>query len=419
MTTAALVPVSATDDTRRVVRRSLLGQAMVFALGVLSAVQVANVTLTLLSLVSLLLVPVWLLMRHRGVDLVPVVLGVVGWLSFLASCLVNHTSILWPNAMAPAGFSLYLIGFTALTGRAVDRIALLMAGISVGTIGFFLFQGISLTHTGHFLDLWKYGIAHALTVLLLFALAKARVPVLVPGCALVLLSLISLVLNFRSHALVSILAGATLLCHRFLGSRIRQGWQFAGIAGLGLGFAYLMPIAARLGLFGSALQRKTLELDTTHLPILLAGRTEPPMTITAILERPLLGWGNATNFTPDLYTKAAHLAVQMGYSPTFEFDIYWRLPVFDYSATHSILLGSWAEGGILAALLPLWLLFASLGIVWRYNRFGLWAPLALTMALQAVWDLIYGPWTYNMLAEHACIALLFCAVYWRRVSPPA
>ena len=88
------------------------------------------------------------------------------------------------------------------------------------------------------------------------------------------------------------------------------------------------------------------------MPLLLAGRSEPPMSITAILERPLLGWGSAMNLTPDVYTRAEHLAIRMGFSPTTPFDVFWELPASNYSATHSILLGSWAEGGVLAVLLP-------------------------------------------------------------------
>ena len=121
--------------------------------------------------------------------------------------------------------------------------------------------------------------------------------------------------------------------------------------------------------------------------------------------------------TPDFYAQAEHLAVRMGYAPTFPFDIYWRLPADDYSAVHSILLGSWAEGGLLAVLLPAWLLVACIGVVWNNTRFGIWAPLALTVALQGIWDLLYAPWTYNMVAEYACIALLFGAVHFR-VHPP-
>jgi hypothetical protein len=371
-----------------------------------------------LSVVCLLLVPAFLLMKHRGVDLLPLVLAALGWISFLASCLVNGVSVLWPNALAPAAFSLYFIGLTVLTDRAVDLIATVLCGIGVGTFVFFMTKGIELSNTGSFLDLWKYGIAHAVTIVILFALTTARARPIVQPTVLAILGLASLGLNFRSHALVCLLAAATLFSHRFLGSRIHRGWQFAGIIGFGLLFSYVMPIAARAGLFGPALQSKEIEQQTTNLPTLLAGRTEPPMTITAIMDRPLLGWGSAEKLTPDFYAQAEHLAVRIGYAPTFPFDIYWRLPPNDYSAMHSILLGSWAEGGLLAVLLPAWLLVACIGVVWNNTRFGIWAPLALTVALQGIWDLLYAPWTYNMLAEYACIALLFGAVHFRAQPPP-
>jgi hypothetical protein len=384
------------------------------AIGALSALQLANFTVTVLSVICLLLVPAFFLMTHRGVDLLPLVLAALGWIAFLTSCLVNNVSVLWPNAVAPAAFSLYLLGFTVLTGRAVERTAALLAGIAAGTVGFFLLQGTELTRTGSFLGLWKYGIAHSVTILILFALIKARAAPLVPAIVLALLGLASLGLNFRSHALVCLLSAAILLTRRFLGSRLRRGWQFAVIIVFGLVFAYVMPLVARAGLFGPALQRKIIEQEATNLPMLLAGRTEPPMNITAILERPLLGWASAENFTPELYTQAEHLAVRMGYAPTFPFELYWRLPASEYSATHSILLGSWAEGGVLAAVLPAWLLIACIGIVWNNHRFLAWAPLAVTVALQGIWDLVYAPWAYNMIAEYACIALLFCAVSFRR-----
>jgi hypothetical protein len=412
VTDTGLAPVGALPEERRA-HSVILGHAAVFAIGATSSVQVANVTVTALSLVCLLLVPGWLLMTHRGADLMPLVLAALGWISFLASCLVNDVSVLWPNAVAPAAFGLYLIGLTVLTGRAVDSIAAVLAGLATGTLAFFLTQGIELTQTGSFLDFWKYGIASAITILVIFGLTLARVPALVQPAALAVLGLASLGLNYRSHALVCVLASATLVINHVLGSRIRRGWQFAGLIMVGLVFSYLMPIAARAGLFGSALQRKTVEQDAFNVPLLLAGRTEPPMSITAILERPLLGWGSAMNLTPDVYTQAEHLAIRMGFSPTFPFDIIWRLPPTDYSAMHSILLGAWAEGGVLAVLLPAFLLVACLGIVWNFRRLGLWAPLGVTVALQGIWDLMYGPWLYNMIPTFACIALLFSAIHFR------
>ncbi len=379
------------------------------------AVQIANVTVTALSVVCLLLVPGWLLMMHRGVDLVPLVLAALGWISFLASCLVNDTSVLWPNAVAPAAFGLYLMGLTVLTGRAVDAIAAALAGLAVGTVVFFLTVGIELTHTGNFLDLWKYGIASATTILMLYALTAARVPGWLLPASLAALGLASLALNFRSHALVCVLASATLFVNQILGSRIGRGWQFAGVAGVGLVFSYVMPIAARAGLFGAALQRKTVQQDAVgDVPLLLAGRSEPPMTITAISQRPLLGWGNAMNLTPDFYTQAEHLAIRMGFSPSFPFEAIWRIPPSDYSATHSILLGAWVEGGVISVLLPVSLLIACIGVFWNFTRLGRWAALGLTVALQGIWDLLYGPWQYNMIPIFACIALLFLATHFQR-----
>lgn len=412
MTHAGFAPVRTFAETQRA-HRTATGHVAVFAIGATSSLQLANFTVTVLSMVCLLLVPGFLLLTHRGVHLVPLVLAALGWISFLASCLVNGVSVLWPNAVAPAAFGLYFMGLTVLTGRRVDLIATVLAGIAAGTLAFFLTEGIELSNTGSFLDLWKYGIAQAVTILVLFGLTKARMQAWVQPVVLALLGLASLGLNFRSHALVCLLASATLLTNHFLGPRIRRGWQFTGIIVFGLVFANVMPIAARAGLFGPALQRKTFEQDATNLPMLLAGRTEPPMTITAILERPLLGWGSAKNVTPELYTQAEHLAVRMGFDPTFPFDLFWRLPPSDYSAMHSILLGSWAEGGVLAVLLPAWLLVACLAVVWNHSRFGRWAPLVVTVALQGIWDLIYAPWTYNTIAQYACVALWFCAKHFR------
>lgn len=413
MTVAGFAPVMTLSEDRRA-NVTVLGHVAVLAIGATSGIQVANFTATALSVVCLLLVPAFLLMTHRGIDLVPLVLAALGWISFLASCLVNGVSVLWPNAVAPAAFGLYFIGLTVLTGRAVDVIATVLAGIGAGTVVFFLTKGIELTHTGSFLDLWKYGIAHAATILILFALTTARAPLVLHSLVLGVLGLASLGLNFRSHALVCLLASATLFSHRFFGSRIRRGWQFAGIIAFGLLFSYVMPIAARMGLFGPALQNKQIEQEATNLPILLAGRTEPPLSIAAITDHPLLGWGSAVKLTPDVYTQAEHLAVAIGYAPTFPFDVYWRmwLPPNEYSF-HSILLGSWAEGGVLAVLLPMWLLVTCIAVVWNQSRFGVWAPIALTVALQGIWDLLYAPWTYNMVAEYACIALLYGAVHFR------
>lgn len=413
MSNSALTPVTEPPGIRRM-NVTVAGHVVVFGVGSISGVHLLNFNVTGLSIVCLLLAPAFLLMTHRGVDLVPLVLAVLGWISYLASGLLHGVSPLWPNAVAPAAFSLYLIGLTVLTGRSVDMIAMVLGGVGIGSLVFFFTRGIALSNTGSFLDFWKYGIAPGVTILLLFGLVLAKAPPVLHALALALLGLASLGLNFRSHALVCLLASAILFSDHYLRRTVRRGWRFAGIVGFGLVFGYVMPIAARAGFFGPALQSKEIEQRTTGLPTLLAGRTEPPETVTAILEHPLLGWGSALKFTPEFYTHAEHFAVRMGYMPTFPFELYWRLPAQDESATHSLLLGSWAEGGVLAVLLPVFLLVACLGIVWNYARFAKWAALVVTIGLQGIWDLLFQPWAFNMLPVFACIALLYGAVHFRR-----
>ncbi|MBD0323357.1 MAG: glycosyltransferase family 2 protein [Aldersonia sp.] len=119
--------------------------------------------------------------------------------------------------------------------------------------------------------------------------------------------------------------------------------------------------------------------------------------------------------TNQLLIDAEHLAVGLGYSPTIPFETYWRVPG-DYSALHSILLGSWAEGGLLAVLLPVWLLAACCALVWNNRRYGRWAPLVVLLGVQGIWDLVYSPWTYNLIPVYVCIALFFAAKHFRHTG---
>ena len=411
MTLSSLEPTSRIPSIRRP-DPVLVSHLTVFAIGATSGLHIMQYAVTGLSLVCLLLVPGYLLMTHRAVDVLPVLLGAVGWISFMISLLVNEVSLLWPNALGPLAFSLYLIGLTVLTGRSLDLIAWATGGIGLGSVIFFVGKGIELTQVGNFPFLWKYGVAPPFTIVLLVVMAAAKIRLGRQAAVLAVLGLCSLILNFRSHALVCLLAGAALWAYSVFGTRVKRGWQFAGVLGFGLLFGNVMPVLARTGIFGRTLQAKTFEQDSAHLPILLAGRTEPPMSITAIMDHPLLGWGSALRLTPDFYARAEHMALRWGYPPSFPFEGYWRLPPNDYSF-HSILLGSWAEGGLLAALLPAWLLVACVGLVWNFTRYGRWAALVITLGLQTFWDVLYNPWMYNAPAVYACVALLFCARHFR------
>ena len=72
----------------------LVGHIAMFAIGATSGLHLMQYAVTGLSLICLLLVPAYLMMTHRGVDLLPVLLGMLGWISFIISALVNQVSLL-------------------------------------------------------------------------------------------------------------------------------------------------------------------------------------------------------------------------------------------------------------------------------------------------------------------------------------
>ena len=179
-------------------------------------------------------------------------------------------------------------------------------------------------------------------------------------------------------------------------------------------FAYVMPVLGRAGLFGPALQQKIIEQQATNLPMLLAGRTEPPMSITAIAERPLLGWGNALKLTPDLYAKANISPCAWATRRRFHSSSIGgcrRRPLRDaFDPVGFLGRRRRCSGSAAAGVAPA---IACIGVVWNSVRLGAWAPLAVTVAFQAIWDLLFNPCTYNMVLEFACLALFYCAVHFR------
>lgn len=396
---------------RQRLRRAALAEMVIFLAGLASFIQFANFTVTALSLICFVLLPAILFVDFRGAEIVPVGLAALAWLGHTASCLVNGASLVAGSTLAPAAFGLYLVGLTVLVGRRVQAIATVLAGIGGGLVLFHLLWGTELTRSGGLLNLWKYGIATGVTVVTLYLLVRLGLRAAVFPVVLAGLAVFSLVENYRSHALICLLTAGLLVAERVLAPRIGRVWQYVVIAACAAVFAVVMPIAARAGLFGSALQDKIVRQDANHLPILFAGRTEMPLSITAISDKPWLGWGSAEQMTPSVYTRAVHLAIRFGFDANTPFAQYWRVPP-DYTALHSIVFGSWGEGGLLALSLPVWLLGVSVLLVWRANRFGMWMPLVLYVAIQGIWDLLYSPWTYNLIPIHACIALLFAALHY-------
>ena len=55
------------------------------------------------------------------------------------------------------------------------------------------------------------------------------------------------------------------------------------------------------------------------------------------------------------------------------------------------------------------LVLAALVMIWNAPRYGRWAALVLVVSIQAIWDLLFSPWSYGFLAGFAILAVAFSA----------
>lgn len=377
---------------------------MLFGIGATAAVPFMKFTVTGFSFVCLLFVI--LIPWHRGPrNYVPLVLAGVGTAAYFLSSLINDTSFMAPNVVAFAAFALYFCGITVLT-TGLEELFTVFVGVSFGSCVFYTLGGTALTQAGLFAALWKYGLAPPVTIGVIYlavVFVRARGVVLT---LLLLLTAASLVLNYRSHAMI---CGATflLVCVDVMRRHpLRFGAKIALLGVFGLASMWALQAAARAGVLGTSLREKIELQSSQDVPVILAGRSEPPLSITAILERPVLGWGSADNIPSEVVEHARRWAVEIGFDSNYPFQYVWRLSDGSLSL-HSLILGSWAEAGVLGVLLPLWLVWACGFVIYSAPFAGRWSSLLVYLGLQGLWDLLFSPWSYNLPIVYAVIAVAY------------
>jgi O-antigen ligase len=336
---------------------------------------------------------------------VPLVLAGLGTVAYLLSSVMNDTSLMEPDVVAFAAFALYFCGVFALT-RNLEDLFTVFTGVSLGTCVFYALGGTALTQTGLFAALWKYGLAPPITVGVLYAAIVFSRSRIVPPLLLMTLAGASVALNYRSHAMI---CGAALLLVAVDLIR-RRPLQFRGklllLGAFALGSMWALQAAAHAGLLGTSLREKIEMQSSQDVPVILAGRSEPPLSITAILDRPIFGWGSANNISAGVYEDAREWAIEIGFDSNYPFQYVWKLSDGSLSL-HSLVLGSWAEAGILGVLLPLWLVWACGFLIYSATLAGRWSPLLIYLGLQGLWDLFFSPWSYNLPIVYAVIAVAY------------
>lgn len=334
----------------------------------------------------------------------------LGAAMILASALVQKAALPTVTLSQYAVCILFLLAYRAVTASlpsAAMTVGWLAAGKLVMLV---LLEPARLA--GDFELLLKFGLGYPGTIFVLYLLATRRI-----GWSIVLLSFLGVagtVWNFRSFGLVC-MASAMFLLLKIVSRRRLIPTIVLGLAALSA-VATFLPSAIASGVFGRAVQAKAQFQDETG-PLILGGRTEPPLTTAAFLERPLFGWGNAQAIGGDTVASGIEIAQSWGMGSPTTFMRYWVREDGSISI-HSMLGTGLVEGGIIGAAFPLLLIVL---FVWAaFAAQGKYSALVMLVSVSSVWDVLFSPWTGTRAVTIASAAFLaaYAILSARNEAPP-
>ncbi|PBI99116.1 hypothetical protein BKP42_17780 [Rhodococcus erythropolis] len=302
------------------------------------------------------------------------------------------------SLLAAALFASSAVKLTACERDAGQLISWTAAGHAL----FFILIGTSNT-SDTFEHLWKYGIATPVTIILIY-MAVSTGRTWLSAALLATLGVASMSLGFRSHALVCLISMVILIAK---GASSRPRWAKVGVAIVGIyALAILLPNSISSGAFGADVQARTIAQEqVSDAPAFLAGRVEPPFSIAAISEKPLLGWGNLNKIDHATEASGVQIARDLGMENPDSYRKIWIREGGQVSL-HSVFFESWAAGGVLAAGFPA-LLICLFSVAVIQAR-GQYAALVVLVSVQGLWDVIFSPWGYNRPILFAISAVLAC-----------
>lgn len=304
------------------------------------------------------------------------------------------------NVLYYSATALFVVAAVKLTSGEASA-AQLLGFAAIGSSLFFIIFRPASTDT--FPHLWKYGLGPYIAIICIWFICSLTQRRSLPVLGLVIVGSASLFLGFRSHGLVCFIAAVALLAK---GKNRRGTFPFARVVLAGaalLGLSRILPAAVEAGVFGEDVRLRTVAQIGESGPDLLAGRVEPPLSIAAIAEKWLFGWGNLNGIDYATISRGADIAYSFGLVPK-DYMHLW-VGVNGQISVHSLLGEGWVEGGIAGAALPLLLLGVFVAAIWRAS--GNWAPLVILVATQGIWDVLFSTWAYNrpfILAISAVLA---------------
>lgn len=349
---------------------------------------VGRISLTELAAVVLAPCAALVLLRMRGGRALAVatVLWIIGLV--IGQRVYPADTVTAVKALSSAGVLALTIGLTCAVIRSGPHTEVrqrLVVGFAVGEL-----VGMALTPPSDAaVDPWKFGIGQAVTMLVLVAADRLRPEIrgLAVPVVLVLLAGLHLVLGARSLCLFALLiAVASMLTsgRRAARGRVLVFGLLAVAVAVLLGTLY--TDLATAGTLGAAEQEK-VAFQTGDFGIAVGGRKDFVFLISGVLHSPVVGWGPDAVVPPDVKSEAVNWLQHHGY-PIYGYDlITFVLP--DSLYLHSVILGAWATGGLLA--LPFWLLAVALIARGLARSLRSRATAESYLLLVALWHVFFSP----------------------------
>jgi hypothetical protein len=320
----------------------------------------------------------------------------------LVSAIANGVPLPMLNILSTVAFALLLLAGAKITEDERSAAAL-AAWTALGVIFFYVVFGSSGTRDT-FEHLWKYGIALPVGILVAHQLCTRTGSRAIISFVLLALATVTITLGFRSHGLVIIAAVLLLVAKGPSASGRRKIVKVVIAAALFAAASVAIPALIRADTLGESVRVRTEEQLSSGASILLAGRVEPPLSIAAILARPVLGWGSLESIDDDTFVAARELAAAMGLTSPAEYLNLW-IQSDGRVSLHSTLFEAWALGGTAAVIAPLLMVLIFGAAIAKVS--GTWAPLVLIVSVQGIWDLFFSPWGAGrpgMLAASVLVA---------------
>lgn len=396
-------------------RSKLFGNAFACLIPMLMFIEVKLVGRLFLSEILLLCMLPFLLIARGQLLLAPlpkklILLGLAWLLSQILTDAIRGTPFEdWSRGWSKIIF--LLLDFSAiylyLNGKE-KRFFLFAAGIALGQIlAYFLNPNIYAEGLP-----WKFGYGTAITLLAVLASQIRAIEGRKFSSSAIILGVgvLNFYMGFRSLGLICLLAGgfvAVKQSNRFSLKKMKRSKvaMLILLSGVAIyGITALYDYGATEGWLGMEARDKYLMQSSGDMGILLGGRTESLASSQAILDSPLIGhgsWAKDQRYVDLMQNKLE----QLGYEVI-------GVRESDQIPSHSYLLGSWVEAGILGALLWIWIL----RLVYRFFRAAYLSPVrpapwVIFSAFLLSWNVLFSPFgaDHRLLAAYQ-IALIMLAL---------